>query len=314
MGRAPTGPPPARRGLQRRGLRAEVGTHGWDSDQPRLAQHPQALGHPALVSFAAARGAGQARVGGRRWVLAFAAPSFLEQLTLPLAGGCRELGKPPTSSGGPCSMAQPGNQGSLAPAALSPHRAPPRCAHTAHAPASCSRCWGQRLGRPTHHVSLPRLCPEVALARGTPVLSQRTQDTPSSLPALSSCTPFLLGLRPDRTLSCWDPRLAPGPLLIRPHSGISTSTKSPLFSQNSQTHSWNTFGVVLSPTSPHLALHLPPSKSTPPPPYPLGPPWAPRACRPLPPYSSSSGPRPGPHGMAQGCGPGNGVWGREDPG
>lgn len=107
------------------GLRTRVGTQGWGSGQPHLARHPQDLGHPGrglllrCTRCRAGSGPERSRLGweeggGCGICCPLAAPSFLEQLTSPLAWGCREL-----QIWGPCSTAQPGSQGPLAPAALS---------------------------------------------------------------------------------------------------------------------------------------------------------------------------------------------------
>lgn len=75
---------------------------------------------------------------------------------------------------------------------LAPHSTPQFRAQSAG-------CWGQRLSYPTRHISLSPLFPEVALARGTPVLRHRTQAL--SLSALSSPPP----------VSAWPPNTSPVP-------------------------------------------------------------------------------------------------------
>lgn len=95
----------------------------------------------------------------------------------------------------------PGYHASRAPAAFGSHNTPQFHAHTAPIHRLVAHSAG---GRSSVTPLTTSACPpffEVALEKGTPVLSQRTQGEPPSLPALSSLHPF----------SAWPPNTSPCP-------------------------------------------------------------------------------------------------------
>lgn len=148
--------------------------------------------------------------GGRQWVPAFMAPAW----------ACRKLGKLsqalgsllhyPAQEGGVhrgcCGQTLPAwVPWATAPAAFGSHNTPQFHAHTAptHQLLAHSAGGGSSVTPLTTSACPPFF--EVALAKGTPVLSQRTQGVPPSLPALSSLHPF--SAWPPNTSPCHQPDL-----------------------------------------------------------------------------------------------------------
>lgn len=114
---------------------------------------------------------------------------------------------------------QPGKHRSFAHAAFASQNVPWFHAHTTPKHKVFAHSTGGRGSvTSTYHTSLPPQCPEVALARGTPVLSHKTQDALSTPSALCSLYRFSAWPpnpfpwpspplpQPDMTVSCWGPQ------------------------------------------------------------------------------------------------------------
>lgn len=166
----------------------------WDSDRLRPAQPPWDPGLPwpwfpplpgTMWDRQRETGAGRKAVGSRPGVQGAGPALTASGVPAPLSStgwGCTEAAVGRHSP--------PGYHASRAPAAFGSHNTPQFHTHTAPIHRLLAHSAGDRSSVTPLTTSA---CPpffEVALEKGTPVLSQRTQGEPPSLPALSSLHPF----------------------------------------------------------------------------------------------------------------------------